>query len=87
MSAVTIFRRCSVKKCSSRFQKIRRKIPVPESLFDKTADLRHATLLKKRRWNRCFPVNFEKFLRAPFLTEHIWTRGSSFCIELKILRG
>ena len=26
-----------------------------------------ATLLKKRLWHRCFPVNFAKFLRAPFL--------------------
>ena len=25
-----------------------------------------ATLLKKRLWLRCFPVNFAKFLRAPF---------------------
>ena len=30
-----------------------------------------ATLLKERLWHRCFPVNFEKFLRTPFLTEHI----------------
>ena len=26
-----------------------------------------AALLKKIPWNRCFPVNFAKFLRAPFL--------------------
>ena len=26
-----------------------------------------ATLLKKRFWHRCFPVNFVKFLRAKFL--------------------
>ena len=30
-----------------------------------------ATLLKKRLWHRCFPVNFAKFLRAPFLTKHL----------------
>ena len=29
--------------------------------------LRPATLLKKRLWHRCFPVNFAKFLRALFL--------------------
>ena len=28
--------------------------------------VRPATLLKKRLWRRCFPVNFEKFLRAIF---------------------
>ena len=35
--------------------------------FNKVAGLRPATLLKKRRWHRCFPVNFVKFLRTPFL--------------------
>ena len=35
--------------------------------FDKVAILRPATLLKKRLWHRCFPVNFAKFLRTPFL--------------------
>ena len=28
---------------------------------------RPATLLKKRLWEKCFPVNFAKFLRTPFL--------------------
>ena len=48
------------------------------------AGLRPATLLKKRLWYRCFPVNFAKFLGTPFLQntsgrlllytiiEHIW---------------
>ena len=40
--------------------------------FNKVAGLRPATLLKKRLWHRCFPVNFVKFLRTPFLTEHPW---------------
>ena len=31
-----------------------------------------ATLLKKRLWHRCFPVNFEKILRKPFFIEHFW---------------
>ena len=35
-----------------------RKTPEPESLFDKVADLRFTTLLKKRLWRRCLPVNF-----------------------------
>ena len=33
--------------------------------FNKVAGL--ATLFKKKLWHRCFPVNFEKFLRATFL--------------------
>ena len=31
-----------------------------------------ATLLKKRLSHRCFPVNYAKFLRTPFVTEHLW---------------
>ena len=30
-----------------------------------------ATLLKKILWHRCFPVNFGKFLRTSFFTEHL----------------
>ena len=40
-------------------------------LFNKIAGLRTATLLTKRLWHRCFPVNFAKFLRTLFLTEHL----------------
>ena len=39
--------------------------------FNKVAGLRSATLLKKRLLYRCFPVNFAKFLRTTFLTEHL----------------
>ena len=28
--------------------------------------------IKKRLWHRCFPVNFTKFLRTTFFTEHLW---------------
>ena len=40
--------------------------------FNKIAGLRPATLLKKRLWHRCFPVNFVKFLRTPLFIEHLW---------------
>ena len=29
-------------------------------------------LLKTRLWHKCFPVNFEKFLRTTFFLEHLW---------------
>ena len=35
-----------------------------ESIWSKE---RPEALLKKRLWHRCFPVNFVKFLRTPFL--------------------
>ena len=37
--------------------------------------LRPATLLKKRLWDRCFPMNFVKILRTPFYRS-IWTTVS-----------
>ena len=42
------------------------------------------TLLKKRLWHRCFPVNFAKFLRTPFFTEQLrWVLLCSFqCTQL-----
>ena len=50
-----------------------------------------STLLKKRPWHRCFPVNFAKFPRTPFFTEHLrWLLLCSetlisFCIPFLIL--
>ena len=41
-----------------------------ESLF-LVADPRPATLLKTRLWDSLFFINFGKFLRTPFLTEHL----------------
>ena len=35
--------------------------------FNEVAGLRLAILLKKSIWRKCFPVNFAKFLRTPFL--------------------
>ena len=39
-----------------------------------------ASFLKKRRlWHKCFPVNFAKFLRIPFLQN---TSGGCFCFRV-----
>ena len=37
----------------------------------KVKGLRPTTVLKKRLWYRCFPVNFPKFLSTPFLPENL----------------
>ena len=61
-------RRCFVKKDVLRnFAKFTGKQPCQSLYFNKVAGLRPATLLKKRLWHSCFPVNFAKFLRTPFL--------------------
>ena len=49
--------------------------------FNRVVGLRSATLLKKKLWHRCFPVNFAKFLRTPFVQKTsgqllIWTTAS-----------
>ena len=59
VSAEALARRFSLKRCSS-----------DRISFLKSYRLRPSTLLKKRLWYRCFPENFPKFLRTPFLTEH-----------------
>ena len=51
-----------------------------QSFFNKVAGLRPtpllrkrpATLLKKRLWHSCFPVNFVKFLRTTFYIKYLW---------------
>ena len=56
-------RRCSVRKGNLRnFTKF----------TGKRLCHRPASLLKKRLWHKCFPVNFAKFLNTPFLTKHLW---------------
>ena len=61
-------RRCSVRKGALRnFGKFTGKHLCQSLFFNKVAGLRSATLLKKRLWHRCFPVNFPKFLRRTFL--------------------
>ena len=54
------------------------KKPVPESLFNKVAGLRPATLFKKRPLHRCFSVNFAKFLKHLFLQNF---SGGCFCLK------
>ena len=62
--------RCSVR--NKNFAKFAGKHQCQSLFFSKVAGLRCATLLKKRLWHRCFPVNFVKLLRTPFFTEHLW---------------
>ena len=40
--------------------------------FNKVAGLRPATLLKKKPWHRCFPVNSVKLLRTTFSQNTSW---------------
>ena len=78
-------RRYSAKKGAlSNFVKLTEKHLCQKLFFNKVADLWQATrgvlwknvlyqisqtLLKNNLWHRCFPVNFAKFLRIPFLQD------------------
>ena len=74
----TIFRsshqKCSMKKGALRnFTKFTRK-HLCQSLFfyNKVARVRSATLLKRRLWHNCFPLNFAKFRRTPLSQNTSW---------------
>ena len=54
-----------VQRCSSRdFSEFTGKHLCQSLFFNKVAGIGPATVLKKRFWHRCFPVNFEKFVRT-----------------------
>ena len=56
--------RSSMKDGALRnFAKLKEKHLCQSLNFNKVAGLRSGTLLKKRNWHRCFPLNFAKILR------------------------
>ena len=70
--AEAVVRRCSVHKgVLKSFTKFTEKHLCQSVFLNKVAGLRPLTFLKKRLWHRYFLVNFAKFLRAPFFTEHV----------------
>ena len=74
--AEAVVQGCSVKKLFleilQSFAKFFGKDLYESLFFNKVAGLRSTTLFKKKLWHRCFPANFLKFLRTPFLKEHLW---------------
>ena len=59
--------RCSLRKgVLGNFAKFTGKHLCQSLFFNKFAGLGPATLLKKRFWHRCFPMNFAKLLRTTF---------------------
>ena len=55
-----VTRRCSVKKVFLKISQNSQENTCARVFFE-----------KKRLWHWCFPVNFVKFLRTPFLIEHL----------------
>ena len=57
-----------IKGAPRIFTKFKGKHLCQSLFFNKVTGLNPATLLKKRLWHRCFPVNFAKLLRTPLVT-------------------
>ena len=62
---------CSIKKVFLEILQNSRKSTSARVSFLIKLQADPATLLKKRLRHRCFPVNFAKFSRTPFLKEHL----------------
>ena len=77
-----VVRRCSAKKV---FLKVSQNSQ--ENAFAKVSFLiKLQTLLKKRLWHRCFPVNFCEIFKNTFFIEHLQTT-SSVCFSLGKIFG
>ena len=65
------------KKMLKIFAKFTEKQLRQSLFFNKAAGMRPeaCNFIKKRLWRRCFPVNFAKFIRTPFLQN---TSGGCF---------
>ena len=68
--------RCSVKKVFLEISQNSQENTCARVSFLIKLQAASATLLKKRLWHRCFPVNFAKFLRTLF-TERVWATASA----------
>ena len=87
--AVCLLSRSSHQRCSRKLAFLRilqnsLETPVLDSPFYKILGLRLASLLKKRLWYRCFPVNFAiyqelLFHRTPSGDRFWWLCGSISC--------
>ena len=66
-----VFGRYSIKKMFLEILQNPQKNTCTCLFFHKVTGLRPGTLLKNKLWHRCFPVNFARFVKIPFLTEHV----------------
>ena len=77
--------KCSMKKSVFRnFTKSTGKHLCQNLFFNKVVGLRPATLLKKRLWHKCFPMNFAKFLRTPSYRTPLGDYFRKFVLSMEI---
>ena len=68
-----VVQRCSVKKVFLKVSQNSQENNCVRVSFLIELQAGPATLLKKRHWHRCFPVNFAKFLRTPLFIKQLWS--------------
>ena len=74
-----VARGCSVRKGVLRnFENFTGKYLCQSFFFHKVADLRPATLLKKRLWHRCFFSEFCEISNNTFFTEYLLATASDY---------
>ena len=76
------------KRCSQKFHKNLQENPCARASFLiklQAWGLRPATLLKKRLWQKYFPVNFVKFLTIPFLHQTNIEKCTLLCVLIFII--
>ena len=83
IGAVT--QRCSMEKFFLEILQNSQVTLCQSHFFNKVAGPRPATLIKKRLWHRCFPVNFAKYLRTRFLKKHFWVTTSEYLMHFNVM--
>ena len=80
-------KRCSVKRVFLEIsQNLQENTCARASFLIKLRASGTGTGVSKRLWHRCFPVNFVKFLRTPFFTEHLrWLLLTNFVEKISVL--
>ena len=64
------------KKCSLKFSKIRKKLPVKESLFFINCRPEVGNFIKKANLAQAFSSEFCEISKNTFFTEHLWATPS-----------
>ena len=82
-----IVQRCSVKRVFLEIsQNLQENTCARASFLIKLRASGTGTGVSKRLWHRCFPVNFVKFLRTPFFTEHLrWLLLTNFVEKISFV--
>ena len=79
--------RSSHQRCSSKFRKIHRKTLAQESLFNKVAGLRPATLFKKETLAQVFSCEFCEILKNTFFDRTSLVAASEFVSIFMLFTG